>query len=319
MDKCVFCEEPLSSGQTITTLRAKGCEGIAKANELRNSNITTVPGQAVHITCRKDFCSPTSIASARKREYSSTDSSNAPCVRRSKCPAFEYIENCLFCGNSAKYHGKEITHKLIRVRTMDFQNNIMQSCNERKDSWSEIVKGRIEYAQDLHAAYAVYHSICSTNFRTGKQIPQQFMPEDMLQRKRLKYGRPSDAFTKVAGNLEANDEEQTTIHDIIHKMKEFLVDTDCEPYGFTYMKEQLQKYFGDKITITDIKGRSNVVTFRDTAFAIIQELYNQPKDTNCDAEKLRLIETAAKLIKSDVKSVVQSNEVYPSSGDGICF
>jgi len=46
------------------------------------------------------------------------------------------------------------THKLISVRTMDFQKTIMQVCKERNDLWSDTVRGRIEYAQDLHAADA---------------------------------------------------------------------------------------------------------------------------------------------------------------------
>jgi hypothetical protein len=190
MDTCVFCKESLSNGQPTANLGAKGCEGIAKANELRNSNISTVPGQVVHVTCRKDFCSSTSIASAKKRECEPAVSSSTSCVRRSTSRTFKYIENCLFCGNPDKYQGREKSHKLIPVRTMGFQVNVMQSCNERKDSWSDMVKARIEYAQDLHAADAVYHSVCSANFRTGKQIPKQFLTDVIaLQNKRLKYGR----------------------------------------------------------------------------------------------------------------------------------
>jgi hypothetical protein len=203
---------------------------------------------------------------------------------------------------------------------MDFQDKILQSCNDRNDLWSDIVKGRLEYAQDLHAADDMYHDVCSTNFRTGRQIPQQFMTEETVENKRPKFGRSSDsvradAFIKITEYMEANDDELTTIQDLIHTMEDFLADTDCEPYAFTYMKEQLQKHFGDRITITDIKGRSNVVTFGETASALIQDFYYQPKQGNCDAEKLRLVETAAKLIKNDMKSVTQSKDVYPSSGE----
>ena len=40
------------------------------------------------------------------------------------------------------------------MRTEDFQDSITQICKERNDEWSEIVLGRQEYAQDLHAAAA---------------------------------------------------------------------------------------------------------------------------------------------------------------------
>jgi len=99
MDKCVFCEEPLSNGEPTSTLRIKGCEGIAKANELRNRNISTVPGQVVHVKCRKDFCSPQCIVSDnKKRGHDSAAPSSSPCARRSTSMAFNYKENCIFCG-----------------------------------------------------------------------------------------------------------------------------------------------------------------------------------------------------------------------------
>ena len=134
--------------------------------------------------------------------------------------------------------------------------------------------------------------------------------------KRPKYGRPADdtrndAFIKVAEYLKANDEEQTTILDLIEKMGEFLLGTDCTPYGFTYMKECIQKLFGQDITIAEINGKENVVTFRHRASAIIHEFHQKPKETSSEAEKMRLIKTAAKLIKSDVKSVEQSIDMYP--------
>jgi len=37
----------------------------------------------------------------------------------------------------------------------------------------------------------------------------------------------------------------------------------------------------------------------------------RPKETSSEAEKMRLIKTAAELIKSDVKSVEQSIDMYP--------
>ena len=49
-------------------------------------------------------------------------------------------------------------------------------CSQRGpgDKWNETVKGRIESAQDLHAADAVYHQQCNINFRTGRNISWTF-------------------------------------------------------------------------------------------------------------------------------------------------
>lgn len=47
----------------------------------------------------------------------------------------------------------------------------MQQCNKRADKWAEMVMARIKSVHDLPAGDAVYHQICSSNFRTGKDIP----------------------------------------------------------------------------------------------------------------------------------------------------
>ena len=319
MDLCVFCKESLTNGQPTTKLGSKGCESIARASESRKSDMVTSPGQIVHSKCRKDFCAPNSIISAnRKRDHDLAEGTSTPSTRQSTTP-FDYNSNCLFCGHPDKYHGKKDGHKLIPIRTFDFQVNVLEHCVKRDDEWSSLVRARIEYAQDLHALDAVYHHICSTNFRTQRQIPQQFMLDVDIKRKRPKPGRNPDAqrveaFDKVIAYFEGNDDEQTTVHDLIAKMREFL-DDDCEPYGFTYMKAKLQERFGDEIVITELQGKMNVVTFCHTAASIIQKFYNQPKKGTADEEKIRIIETAAKLIKSDVKTVTPDGTFYPSSAD----
>ena len=80
------------------------------------------------------------------------------------------------------------------MRTQNFQDSIAQICKERNDESSEIVLCRLEYAQDLHAADAVYHQACSVNFCTGKQVPLQHCSDDGSDKdtKRPRQGRPVD-------------------------------------------------------------------------------------------------------------------------------
>ena len=91
----------------------KGCEETTKANVLRNSKITTVPGQVVHIKFRKNFCSPTGISSAVKRLRPATDSDDCgSCPRRSISAPFDYKTHCFFCGCGDKYD-KRTNHMLL--------------------------------------------------------------------------------------------------------------------------------------------------------------------------------------------------------------
>ena len=101
-----------------------------------------------------------------------------------------------------------------------------------------MVKGRLNGISDLFAADAVYHQVCSVNFRTNTSIPSQFATEDLPQARR---GRPRDVaqketFLKVVAYLQENDDDQVTINDLINKMKQYLLDSclDCTPYHYTY-------------------------------------------------------------------------------------
>lgn len=320
MDECIFCHQPLLGDSLIVTLTAKGCQGIAQASETRGDQTHTVPGQRVHIECRKVYCNPKSIAASTRKRTLEAGTSSSKCILRSSEPIYEYKTHCIFCGHPDTYdHRKHMRkvkgHKLVKVQTDEFQREIEKVCDTRADSWSEIVKGRINSVNDLFAADTLYHQVCSVNFRTNKSIPQQFTAdEDHLPAKR---GRPRDteqteAFLKVAAYIEENDDEQTTINNLIEKMSDYLVGTDNIPYHFTYMKEQLKEHFGDEIVISEINGKQNVVTLRKKASAILHEFYNQKKLEDAGAEKMRIIGTAAKLIKTDIQSVTQSKETYAS-------
>ena len=60
------------------------------------------------------------------------------------------------------------------------------------------------------------------------------------------------------------------------------------------MKMKLQELYGDRIIITEINGKLNVVIFCSTAKAVLQDFYQQEKtELDADVEKIRLIETAA--------------------------
>jgi hypothetical protein len=318
VEDCIFCHQSLGEGDVVT-LTSKGCESIAQAVEKRGVDIHTEPNQQVHTQCRRVYCNVYSIAAAiRKRTFESTTDL---CTLRSTEPLFNHKEHCIFCGSPDTYDHRKmydhrtIGHKLVKILTSEFHGEINKLCDTRKDTWSDTVKGRINSVNDLFAADAVYHQVCSVNFRTNKSIPRQFTSEHPSQ---AKLGRPRDtsqveAFLKVTEYLLENDDEQTTITYLIKKMREYLgYNSTYPPYHFTYMKDQLKKQFGDKIVIAEINGKSNVVTLRSTASTILHDFYHQPKQVSSTDDKLRIIETAAKLIKSDIQEVNQTNDSYAS-------
>ena len=73
---------------------------------------------------------------------------------RSQTSLVQFRDHCLLCGHPAKYSGNKRGNDVFPVRTSDVQASFMQVCTERNanDTWAHIIRGRIEFAQDLHAA-----------------------------------------------------------------------------------------------------------------------------------------------------------------------
>jgi len=92
--------------------------------------------------------------------------------------------------------------------------------------------------------------------------------------------KKKQVFAKLTRFFEENDDEQITVSDLVEKMKEYLSDTESEAYGRLHMKTKLLEYFRDKIIITDINGKPNVVNFRTTATAILQEFHEYQDDVH---------------------------------------
>ena len=113
---------------------------------------------------------------------------------------------------------------------------------------------------------------------------------------------------------EHDEEEQITFMDLVSKMDEYLADTGLQAYSALYMKKCLLEHFENDIFITEINGKQNVVTLRTTAASIIHDLYSYGKAEDSQANQLRIVETAAKLIKNDINHM-QSKEEYSTPAE----
>ena len=96
-------------------------------------------------------------------------------------------------------------------------------------------------------------------------------------------------------------------------MEDNLFGSDHSAYSPQHMKTKLQELYGDRIINTEINGKPNVVTFRSTAKAVLQDFYQPEKmKPDADVEKIRVVVTAAKLIRNDIKAIETSNTAYPT-------
>lgn len=304
--KCVICNDAEYDGSDLLCIREKGSEGINVAAKKRGDNIVTEAGQFVHIKCRQKYISPYHIKKSLTENFNISKSGDFKPTLRSE-NQFDFATQCLFCGKVAK-KDKKRSLDVYCVRSIDFQTSINQICNERNDEWSMDVKGRIESVNDLHAADAVYHQICSSNFRTKKPVPAIFSEDDIP----AKTGRPStadDHFQELVSYLENHTDDQVTINDLVNMMTNKCGDLAYSP---KFLSRRLQDHFKDDIIITEKRGTAGVVTLRPAAKTILQDFYCRPKQ-NSDDEKSSIIKTAAKLIRSELMSMKVDKEYYPST------
>ena len=88
------------------------------------------------------------------------------------------------------------------------------------------------------------------------------------------------------------------------------MDQLCEsPFCFKHMKRRLLDYFGERVIITEMKGKLNIITLRSLAPNIFQKCHSLPKPEGHELQKLSVIETAAKLIETDIKAV-ETRKIY---------
>lgn len=165
---------------------------------------------------------------------------------------------------------------------MDFRQKLLEAFNKNPGEWSEAERGGLISIPDLLAADAVYHNICSINFRTGREVPNIFPYNNHQKPKLMKIGKPKDqtrkeAFLSTMIHLETCD-------DVINKMDEFLHGSGLEPYGFTYMKNEVTNHFKGQVFISNLNRKEDIVTLRTTASAIIYK-FHQTAMQNCDEDE----------------------------------
>ncbi len=220
------------------------------------------------------------------------------------------------------HRSKRKSEDIYPVRTKSFYGAVIAACDKREDKWGDEVRQRIVATPDLIAAEAIYHKPCDTNFRTLRLMPQQYGTGLVQTKKKARFsGRPADeikmtAFLKVTQYIEENDDEQSTVSDLVDKMDEFIKDTDCacgiESYSAKYMKRRLLEHFGNRIFISTKEGRADVITFVTKASTILSEFHDNQSKGDSDAEKInKMIVTVGKLIKHDIRQQEVDNSCYP--------
>lgn len=319
-DICPICKKEFEYEDHLVTskLFQKGAYSINESSRKRGRHdVVARAGQKVHKKCRKDWTSEKDIKRTSKRDSDSPSPIKKKSPRISLGP-YNSKKDCLFCSQEVIRNNHGHDDIASQVQTNSFCETILAHCHKRLDDWAFIVKGRIEYfAKDLYAPECIYHQQCSSNFRNGRDIPEQFRTEP--QAKRKKTGRPKNekqqqAFLRVCDYLETNDEEHLTVSDLVRQMANYLHEEDSASYSNYYLKEKLKEHYGDSIYIAEGDGHHDIVTLSETTPKILRTYFKNFKNSDQESQKLAIIEAAGKLLKRDIMTNVPSvTDQYPPS------
>ena len=300
---CVLCGKTNDDGETVC-LREKGAVGVNNVAKERGVSIRVSAGCVVHTSLRV-FINKNYLSS-----NASVGAESSMNRRQRRTP--KEGDLCIFCDKPIDIkHGQEG----YCVRTDGLRTELLRVCDERRDAWAETMRGKLNFLQDLHASDAVYHQQCCVNFRTGRQPPVR-----STKRKRSASGRPTDpvreaAFSEVCAHLEMNLDAQLTLPDLVQKQMEYL--EGAEPYSVTHMKAMLIERYGTDISFSSVPGKPSIVTMHKSVSKILRRNYELFSDAACDEEtrKNSIMESAARIIRSDILSMESDLSAYPPAAD----
>ena len=208
----------------------------------------------------------------------------------------------------------------VMSKNREFEKKVLELCEKRNEALAILVKGRIRFTTDLHAADTDYHTACDSSFRTGKKLPKKYSENENLASSGLERPVVSDrenVFQQMIEYLRANDEEHITLNDLQYLkelMDSFLKHSPHEAFTTKWIKHKLQEQLKDDIVITEINGKSNVATFRTTKATTLEKFYNEQRCSDPKGEKERIILAAVKLLKTEIKEMKCCSEPYPNIG-----
>ena len=92
-----------------------------------------------------------------------------------------------------------------------------------------------------------------------------------------------------------------------------------EVFGAKWIKKKLQEKYSDNIFFAEVAGRKNVICFKDMASYIVSDTWYVERKEDINDEAKRIIKTAAKLVKNNIKESIISNTnsscTYPTTED----
>ncbi len=305
-EKCLICDDAVE--MDLCKVGSKGIIGIMKASALRkdgkDTSLRSKTSGVVHNACRREYVRIDSIRRFMREQAHSEQASTSRdgSSLRSGQSKFDFKTNCFFCTEAYDEDSERKKpycrrRTIVKVCTTTFHNSVLLRGQERKDEWGSDVVRRICTVGDLHAVDAIYHLDCYKKF-TLATLPSK-----------KRAGRPvdegvSEAMNEIYEYIEKNDNCQFSMDDLLEQIT-------GEPPTMKTIKAKMKERYGDQIVFCTIRTKQTVVCFRATGEKILNEAWYTSRCQDEQAERERIVRTAAEIILEDIESMAYDNSVYP--------
>lgn len=304
-DLCFLCNKSDSGGESLIEV-VRGMKSLRTASVERNDGkidyLKSVTSVKVHEKCRSVYISKNCIQAAKRKQEEGETITSPLVLRKKRGEVFDFKKQCLFCGEVAdeaaeKKKREKYRRKIKNVSTLEFKDTVIKKAEERGDDFGELVKSRIILQYDLIAAEAKYHAACFTNFsnKSSSSSPLEKPRQD---------NQVTEAMLEIFNYIENNNDSQFTLKEL----KDVL--TGYVPDDKTIITRLQQKYLTD-IVITKKVGAFTIISFRDAQANILSKAWYESKKIDPEAERLRIVEAAAAIIREDIRTSIVETKSYP--------
>ena len=106
-----------------------------------------------------------------------------------------------------------------------------------------------------------------------------------------------------------NDEYQYSIGDLLQKLKSYVTDMEIN-FSYARLRSQMTRHFGERIALTSVPGGRVLLTFAHRTSAILNDAWYAAKSENMKAERLRIVESPASIIRDHISyNIIYHNNI----------
>ena len=306
MAECVLkpCKD---KGGELITLTRKAVDKIVQCSEIRKDGVKEKFLQndslQVHSKCRQTY-----ILRPKPPQQEEEPPTK---IRR---VLFDFKTLCFLCGRKCVDVSKcrnPAQEKWSLVQKLEMIESIRVEANNRHDTWGDEVSVRLSQVIDLVSCDGRYHWHCYQTF----QKPGSSRPEKRAAATKggsSADAKREDAFEKLCDYLEENDECQYSFEDLQNMFLQ--LSPEVEAYSDIHLKRKLIQRYGNSLNFAVLSGKRNVICFGGATNSILSDNWYRNRNYDNEAqEELRVIKTAAAIIRREIKSKSYDYSQFPTT------